>query len=249
MDSLYNRSMSKEIYKQNGFTFQLNRSARAKRFRISIGTEREFRVTVPKRALDFQIKHFLAQNKSWISRQIKRMEKENQNHPRPKYESGDRFYYFGESLSLSVKPQDLKRVRVKVRVRELEVLINRLVTKEEGKRQIRQGIERFYRKKAEEVIRDRLEFFNEQYGFQFNRVSFRNQKTRWGSCSAKRNLNFNWRLIMAPIEVIDYVVVHELCHLQQMNHSAKFWQLVEKAIPDFKERRKWLKKNHYLLAF
>ena len=79
------------------------------------------------------------------------------------------------------------------------------------------------------------------------RVTLRKQKTRWGSCSSVGNLNFNWRLIMAPIEVIDYVVVHEICHLKEMNHSSHFWKLVEESISYHKKAKKWLKEYHYLL--
>ena len=74
-------------------------------------------------------------------------------------------------------------------------------------------------------------------------VAIRNQKTRWGSCSSKGTLSFNWKLYLAPIEVLDYVVVHELCHLCEMNHSAAFWGLVEQIMPDYRERMKWLKQN------
>ena len=129
------------------------------------------------------------------------------------------------------------------------ISLYRHVGKKDGKIAVKKVIEQFYRKKAEEVIHDRLQFFNEHYQFRYNRVTLRNQKTRWGSCSSRGNLNFNWRLIMAPIEVIDYVVAHELCHLKEMNHSSRYWALVEQAIPDYKKYRKWLKDNHYLLTF
>ena len=76
-----------------------------------------------------------------------------------------------------------------------------------------------------------------------NRIAVRNQKTRWGSCSSKGNLNFNWRLLMAPAEALDYVVVHELCHLAYLNHSKQFWQMVTALLPDCRERRNWLKTN------
>ena len=106
----------------------------------------------------------------------------------------------------------------------------------------------YYKAKAKKVIRERLEHFNRHYQFDYNRVFFKNQKTRWGSCSSKRNLNFNWRLILAPLDILDYVVVHELCHLQEMNHSKAFWTLVSEQIPDHKKRRRWLKENHCLLS-
>lgn len=106
----------------------------------------------------------------------------------------------------------------------------------------------YYKAKAKKMIRERLVHFNLHYQFDYNRVFFRNQKTRWGSCSSKRNLNFNWRLVLAPLDILDYVVVHELCHLEQMNHSKAFWNLVAEQAPDYKKRRKWLKENQHLLS-
>ena len=108
--------------------------------------------------------------------------------------------------------------------------------------------EMYYKAKAKRLIRLRLLHFNHHYQLKYNRIFFRNQKTRWGSCSSKKNLNFNWRLILAPQEILDYVVAHELCHLKYMNHSKSFWNMVEEQIPDYKKRRKWLKDNHYLLS-
>lgn len=234
--------VEQEILEKDGYQFLLRRSSRAKRLRISIGSDRRFKITVPKRAFSFQIVHFLKKNEPWISKQIRRLEKESQLRPALNYHSGDQVYYFGEALTLRIIPHSLKRAKVKVRDDYLEVYSDST-----NALQIRAAIEKFYRKKAEEVIHDRLQYFNETYQFKYHRVSFRNQKTRWGSCSAAGNLSFNWRLIMAPIEVLDYVVVHELCHLKELNHSSRFWAQVARAIPDYKERKKWLKTNHYLL--
>ena len=84
-------------------------------------------------------------------------------------------------------------------------------------------------------------YFSKRIGVDYGRITIRNQKTRWGSCSSKGNLNFNCLLMLTPPEVIDYVVVHELCHRKEMNHSKKFWAEVEKVIPNYRDSEKWLK--------
>lgn len=97
--------------------------------------------------------------------------------------------------------------------------------------------------KALEYIPRRVRYFSEIVGVDYGRITIRNQKTRWGSCSAKGNLNFNCLLMLTPPEVIDYVVVHELCHRLEMNHSKAFWSQVERVLPDYKQARRWLKTN------
>ncbi len=94
---------------------------------------------------------------------------------------------------------------------------------------------------ALQVIPDRVRHYAALIGVSYGRITIRNQKSKWGSCSAKGNLNFNCLLMLCPPEVLDYVVVHELCHRKEMNHSPKFWAEVEKYAPDFKIQRKWLK--------
>jgi len=97
------------------------------------------------------------------------------------------------------------------------------------------------KEEARHLILSRLSHFNQFYNFTYNRVAVRNQKSRWGSCSSKKNINFNYRLVLIPPYLADYVIVHELCHLGQMNHSQKFWDLVGQAIPDYQKRRRELK--------
>ncbi|HMB66182.1 MAG TPA: M48 family metallopeptidase [Patescibacteria group bacterium] len=98
-----------------------------------------------------------------------------------------------------------------------------------------------HKEAARKLVWRKLEYFNSFYGFPVHRVSIRDQRTRWGSCSSKGNLNFSYKLIKLPEHLCDYVIVHELCHLREMNHSVDFWRLVEKVIPDHTERRKELR--------
>ncbi len=97
--------------------------------------------------------------------------------------------------------------------------------------------------KALEYIPKRVSYFAKQIGIAYGKITIRNQKTRWGSCSSKGNLNFNCLLMLTPPKVIDYVIVHELCHRKEMNHSKAFWAEIEKVLPDYKEQMKWLKEN------
>lgn len=96
---------------------------------------------------------------------------------------------------------------------------------------------------AKELLLKKCRYFAERMGVSYGMVTVREQKTRWGSCSARGNLNFHWKLILMPPEVLDYVVVHELAHRREMNHSSRFWAEVERIMPDYKRRRKWLKEN------
>ena len=96
---------------------------------------------------------------------------------------------------------------------------------------------------AKKIFPERTAYFAERMGVTYNRITIREQKTRWGSCSSAGNLNFNWKLVLMPSELLDYVVVHELAHRKEMNHSPRFWAVVEKELPDYHERREKVEKN------
>lgn len=98
-------------------------------------------------------------------------------------------------------------------------------------------------KKAHRIFPERCAYYAERIGVDYNRITIRGQKTRWGSCSAKGNLNFNWLLLLAPPEVLDSVVVHELCHRKEMNHSKRFYEEVYRVFPDYDKWNRWLKEN------
>ncbi|RCK75112.1 MAG: putative metal-dependent hydrolase [Ignavibacteriae bacterium] len=105
----------------------------------------------------------------------------------------------------------------------------------------------WYKERAYEKISERIKLYAQKRGFEFNKIRITDANIRWGSCSPKGNLNFSWRLIMAPLPVIDYVVVHELVHLEEKNHSKIFWNKVKMLLPNYENSREWLKNNGYLL--
>lgn len=162
-----------------------------------------------------------------------------------------------KKLSITVRPDRTVTVTVPYRVsalcaeefvRKKETWINRVLDRLD-KRQHEMprlppasaGDYQIYKEKARAVAEDRLRHFNAVYRATWNRVTIKNTKTRWGSCSALRNLNFSYRLVFLPTHLQDYLVVHELCHLFEMNHSAKFWTLVERAVPSYVDARRELK--------
>ena len=109
------------------------------------------------------------------------------------------------------------------------------------------ALEKRYRDAAKDYIPKRVEYYHQFTGGSYQKITIRDQKTRWGSCSGTGTLSFSFRLMLAPPRVLDYVVVHELCHLTHMNHSKEFWNMVEDILPDYKEHRKWLKENGHTL--
>ena len=153
-----------------------------------------------------------------------------------------------KTMSLEIKADGSVVVRAPLRLSEAK--IQKFV--EEKQEWILKNLEKIQKRqhlqnKACVVIPRRVAYYAEKLGVSYGKITLRQQKTRWGSCAANGNLNFNWLLILAPPEVLDYVVVHELCHRREMNHSQAFWKEVEKILPDYRERQKWLKDNGWRL--
>ena len=105
----------------------------------------------------------------------------------------------------------------------------------------------WYKEQAYQKVSERVHWYSSLSGLKYNKIKISDAQRRWGSCSAKGNLNFSWRLIMAPLRVIDYVVVHELAHLEEKNHSKRFWNKIKIMLSDYEQHKEWLKENRHLL--
>lgn len=171
-----------------------------------------------------------------------------------------------KSCAISIDQDGQITVRVPMRISEKEIshllidkrlwIITKYLEVQEQKKNRpvsdltdiqRAALEQRYIAAAKEYFPKRVAYFNQFTGGSYNRITIRDQKTRWGSCSAKGTLSFNWRLMLAPPSIPDYVIVHELCHLTYMNHSAAFWKKVESVYPDYRSARKWLKDHGHEL--
>lgn len=104
-------------------------------------------------------------------------------------------------------------------------------------------LQKWLREVARKYVTKKINKLSKDYGYKFNRIAIKDTISRWGSCSSKKNLNFSWRLVTAPVEIFDYVIIHEFCHLKEMNHSIHFWNFVESIDPNYKAHRQWLREH------
>jgi hypothetical protein len=218
--------------------YSVRYSKRAKFPRIDIAL-RGIIVVIP-RGERISPETLLKENAARVLRQKKKIEKRKKTIPERRFEEGAIFPYLGRSYRVNVGD-----------VEEYAITDGSIVLSAEKVREssFKEVLQRFYRKEAEKIIREMLAAYAEKLGLRYNTVRFKNQKTRWGSCSHSRNLNFNWRLAMAPREIIEYIIVHELIHLDERNHSARFWQKLSRVLPDYKKRADWLKEHALTLIF
>lgn len=211
---------------------EINKLIRSKRRTIALIVEKDGSLTVraPKRAAVVDIHTFILEKQEWLVRTQERM-KSAVAAPKKEYKSGETFLFLGKTYELAlVKPQ-----RPALKFVDGFTLGSTAQTR--GERVFIQ----WYKEQALSVFSERVQIFSAQHGFLPKQVKISSARTRWGSCSPDGTLNFTWRLVMAPLDVVDYVVIHELVHLRVKNHSSRFWREVEKLMPDYKLRRKWLR--------
>lgn len=224
-------------------SYSIRRSHRAKYVSLSIGTD-GVRVVAPFSMNDSVIISLVEKKRKWIFNKFESYRQRLMQIPAEReFVSGEKLLFMGNNYPLKVLEHKGGYTKVNLTDGQFLVDINADIPIEKRREEIQGKLEQWYIRRAKELITERLELFSNKIGVKVNTVRFKNQKTRWGSCSQKGNLNFNWKLVMAPTFIVDYVVVHELCHFKQMNHSPKFWLLVGNQISDYKKMRKWLKEN------
>ncbi len=231
-DTIYIKISGKEIK----CTIVRHSNRKSIKVLVNKGTVKVF---VPSKTNDKQLKFLLAQHGTVIydilEKEIKLKEELIKKISLGEYHIA----YLGKKIPVT----STEFLEVPIRFDEHEIRIN--------KRYIDYAdvlLNRLLRKKAEEYIHERTKYIAYKNGFKFARIKIKDTKTRWGSCSSKGTISLNWRLIMAPVEVIDYVIIHELAHTVEMNHGKKFWEVVGRYFPNWKLCRDWLKKNGHNLS-
>jgi predicted metal-dependent hydrolase len=225
--------------------YTLRISAQARMVRLVIRQASGLEVVAPRGTPQARIEQVLAEKARWIAATLDRMARETAAAQRAWLDDGARLPFAGREISLALRVDaPCGRYRASLAGETLT-----LHMAETGQETIRRALEAWYRRQASAIFAERLAVCNAGYSFAYGRVAIKEQKSRWGSCSRKGNLNFNWRLLLAPLPVLDYVVTHELCHLRELNHSPRFWALVARGCPDYATHRRWLRDHGRGLQF
>jgi len=218
------------------YHYQLVRS-RKRRKTISLHVKEDGRIIVyaPSRTPGWEVEKFIERKHSWISEKL--LEKERSLRPvEKKFVSGEAFLYLGEPFPLQIEDDPYERHPLKLSFGEF-ILNKRCI---EGAREL--FIE-WYKKEAKQKLSERMNYYSNRLQLFPKGIKITSAQTRWGSCSRDNQLCFSWRIIMAPLSVLDYVLIHELAHIKEKNHSIKFWSYLESIIPGCKRHRRWLREH------
>ena len=221
-------------------TYTINRSRkRRKTISLQIRNEAEVIISAPYFTGNDEIDRFVEEKQTWINKTIRRHKEDSLNNKAKEYNPGEHFLYLGQSYPLEVFFEPFENAGV--------VFWNNCfhLNAQENKDLRKHYFISWYKKKARDYINKRIDFFIRMLKLQPENIRITSAESRWGSCSGDNNLAFTFRLMMAPPVVIDYVIVHELMHIKEKNHSPKFWQRVEEVMPEYRKHRRWLKDNHH----
>ena len=222
------------------------RSARRKKtVAITIDRDRSVVVAAPLKTRNADIEEIVRKRAGWILRRLQ----EEDPRPQPRqFVSGESLYYLGRAVPIHVQTTFGPTPSVKLEDWSFKIECPAYLEGEERQAALREALMSWYWGRADETIRESVERWQSRVGRKPARISLGDQKSLWGSCSSKGSLRFNWRIVMAPPPLIDYVVVHELCHLVVANHSDRFWEQVERLIPDHTQRRLKLRRLEPMLT-
>ena len=201
---------------------------------LSINENAELIVRAPNQISNKRIEEFIIEKSKWINKNKNLM----QSRINEMNDSDSNYLFLGNIYPL---------IKVNENPNKIDFNGTEFITSIENQDKFKASLKSWYKIKFKEIAIPRLNYFSDKYNLKINQVRFKNQKTLWGSCSSKNNINLNYLLVMAPMIVIDYVIIHELVHTVHKNHSENFWNAVEAIMPDYKKAKKWLNKNGYKL--
>lgn len=226
--------------------YHWKQSPRRRTVAIVVHPERGVVVHTPRRYSRARVEAFLREKSRWILKHCARLDAERARQAAQRWEQGALVPFLGRRYPLQfVLDGEAGRIRLEAGRIVMGLPLEGSPTA--FAEQVKARMAAWYREQAAALLAGRVDHFKGRLGVEPARMRVKQLKRRWGSCSARGSLNFNWQLVLAPAPIMDYVVVHELCHLLVLNHSPRFWELVEGILPDYRERRRWLRHNDFTL--
>ena len=238
-------------YKTNGtsFPFLLKKSPRRRTLSITINENGNVHVSVPFHTQPQRVQKFLNEKEDWILKGLAWTQKNKMILEKKSYSSGKEFLFLGHKYPLLVEYKVRCKPNIAFDGSAWNVFLPEDQTKEEEEISVKNMLLRWYREQAEEILGGRVFNYSRIMKLDPRKIIIRSLKRVWGNCDFRtQTITFNWQIILSPMEVVDYVVVHELCHLVVPNHSRRFWKKVEQIMPVYKKHSRWLKENHGEMA-
>ncbi len=222
-------------------SFQLIRSKNRRRtISLHIREGGEVVIRAPYRVSKREIEEFIREKEAWVVKKLTE-EKERTKNLQKTFIPGEKFLYLGEWYPLEIDESDHKDL-------PLKLSFGNFVLKRDRVEEARDLFIEWYKREAKEKIEGRVRYYSDRFHLLPVGTGITGAKSRWGSCSRDNRLSFSWRIIMAPLRIIDYILVHELVHIKEKNHSWNFWEALEEILPDYRESKTWLKKNGHKLS-
>ncbi|MBM9605682.1 M48 family metallopeptidase [Desulfopila inferna] len=226
--------------------YTIIRRTRRKTVSIVVRPDKTVQIVVPAALSENEIARIAERKRRWIVAKLGELGNCDFEPVEHLYLDGEFFLFMGKQYRLTVADG---RGRVNISGNRIETTVPAGLTGDDRRKYLQERLVHFFVAQALEILRKKSCDFGSRYGFEPPFVGIKNYTSRWGCCFGDGRIYFNWKIIMAPERIIDYVVIHELCHLREPNHSWKYWAVVEKIMPDWKERRIWLRRNGHSLTF
>ena len=227
--------------------YRLLRTRRNRFVRLTVTLGKGLRVSAPSHFPAKEIPRIIHERSGWILDKLDEYARLERQTPRQRYCSGADVVILGRTYRLRLSASSNGSGMIQVDGDEVDVSVPTTLTGAAREHYLKNALLAWYRVQAQRILPPRVEYYAQQMRARPGRVTIRRQRSRWGSCSAKGNLNLNLFLITLPVKTIDYVIVHELAHLFELNHSPRFWRIVERLCPDRKKHQAILRENiHYL---